>query len=129
MDRPRRALHARVPDSATGTGSGAEAAAFAVGPSGHGVAANISRQLLTGSAPGGLPPRRLRAREGGPHSGPCVVRGAVELGATDGNVYPAKETVALCRCGASTKKPFCDGAHSKIGFQAAERAVPGSAEE
>ena len=47
----------------------------------------------------------------------------------DGNVYPAKETVALCRCGASTKKPFCDGTHSKVGFQAAEQAVPGSAGE
>lgn len=60
--------------------------------------------------------------------GPYIVSGAVELKDADGNPYPVKETVALCRCGASTKKPFCDGTHSKQGFRAAERAVPGSAE-
>jgi 3-phenylpropionate/trans-cinnamate dioxygenase ferredoxin subunit len=61
-------------------------------------------------------------------NGPYIVTGQVELKDDDGNVYPVKQRSALCRCGASTTKPFCDGTHSKIGFQAAERAVPESKE-
>ena len=61
-------------------------------------------------------------------NGPFIVNGTVELKDAAGNAYPAKQRLALCRCGASTTKPFCDGAHSKIGFQAAETAVPDSAE-
>ena len=37
--------------------------------------------------------------------GPYIVSGTVEVRDGDGNVYPAKEAVALCRCGASTNKP------------------------
>ena len=61
-------------------------------------------------------------------NGPYLVEGDdVTLLDWNGQPYPiAKRPVALCRCGASTKKPFCDGTHSKIGFQAAEAAVPGS---
>ncbi len=61
-------------------------------------------------------------------NGPYIVSGDIaELNLTDadGNPYDltGKQTVALCRCGASVNKPFCDGTHSKIGFQAAEAAV------
>jgi CDGSH-type Zn-finger protein len=45
----------------------------------------------------------------------------------NGNEYQiVKRPFSLCRCGGSTNKPFCDGTHSKIGFQAAEAAVPHS---
>jgi CDGSH-type Zn-finger protein len=61
-------------------------------------------------------------------NGPYIVTGEVELIDADGNKYPVEKRMALCRCGASTEKPFCDGTHSKIGFQAAEKAVPESKE-
>jgi 3-phenylpropionate/trans-cinnamate dioxygenase ferredoxin subunit len=60
--------------------------------------------------------------------GPYAITGSVELRDTNGNVLPTRNKIWLCRCGASTNKPFCDGTHSKIGFQAAAQAVPGSAE-
>ena len=44
-------------------------------------------------------------------NGPYLVTGAVELRDTDGRVLPTKGKVWLCRCGASTKKPLCDGQH------------------
>ena len=51
--------------------------------------------------------------------------GSIEMVDADGNKYDltGKTAFALCRCGASVNKPFCDGTHSKIGFQAAEAAV------
>ena len=61
-------------------------------------------------------------------NGPYIVTGEVELIDADGNKFPAEKRMALCRCGASTEKPFCDGTHSRIGFKAAEKAVPESKE-
>src|SRR5947209_20243201 len=58
-------------------------------------------------------------------NGPFRVEGPVRLIDADGNEYDltAKPAVSLCRCGGSVNKPFCDGTHSKIGFQGAEAAV------
>ncbi len=51
-------------------------------------------------------------------NGPYVVQGTIELLDTEGDKYaPGKESIALCRCGHSENKPFCDGTHSKIGFE------------
>jgi CDGSH-type Zn-finger protein len=52
-------------------------------------------------------------------NGPILVTGDFSLTLPDGKEIPVEgPTIALCRCGASEKKPFCDGAHKKIGFQA-----------
>ena len=61
-------------------------------------------------------------------NGPYLVTGdlaQLDLRDGDGNLYDLsdKKRVFLCRCGGSTNKPFCDGQHTKIGFQAAEAAV------
>jgi len=51
--------------------------------------------------------------------GPLVVRGDVDLVTADGETIERKRrTIALCRCGLSTIKPFCDGTHRAAGFQA-----------
>ena len=55
-------------------------------------------------------------------NGPYVVDGDFVLTDANGNEIPIVKR-ALCRCGGSTMKPFCDGTHSKIGFQGANAAV------
>lgn len=58
-------------------------------------------------------------------NGPLSIKGPITLVDQDGNQYDitARKRVVLCRCGGSTTRPFCDGTHSRTGFQAAERAV------
>jgi len=51
-------------------------------------------------------------------NGPLLVQGSVEVLDSSGQpMAPPKPTVALCRCGQSSNKPFCDGTHGKVGFQ------------
>ena len=49
-------------------------------------------------------------------NGPLVVKGVTKLTDADGTRMEAKPVMALCRCGASKNKPFCDGTHNEIGF-------------
>jgi CDGSH-type Zn-finger protein len=57
-------------------------------------------------------------------NGPYLVKGPILLLDAEGNEFRAERaTVALCRCGRSANKPFCDGTHSKIVFRAADRAA------
>lgn len=51
--------------------------------------------------------------------GPLIVRGSFEIVGPDGDpVDCGRRTVALCRCGRSARKPFCDGSHRGVGFTA-----------
>jgi CDGSH-type Zn-finger protein/uncharacterized Fe-S cluster protein YjdI len=52
------------------------------------------------------------------HDGPLELRGNVELCAGTGRTIDRLTTVRLCRCGHSANKPFCDGSHARVGFQA-----------
>jgi CDGSH-type Zn-finger protein len=64
--------------------------------------------------------------------GPLLVRGPFTLRTPQGEVIdPGRTTVALCRCGKSAIKPFCDGTHRAVKFRAAagrETAAPRSDE-
>ena len=64
---------------------------------------------------------KIRIRD----NGPLLVEGPFSLLDAEGNAFPldpSKPAFALCRCGASARKPFCDGAHKTCGFAAADRA-------
>jgi CDGSH-type Zn-finger protein len=58
-------------------------------------------------------------------NGPLVIEGPVKVYDHLGNLFPTnpdKPVVALCRCGQSARKPFCDGTHKTCGFLASEEA-------
>jgi CDGSH-type Zn-finger protein len=59
------------------------------------------------------------------HNGPYKVTGPVKIVDADEREYDLSErsdTIVLCRCGHSRTKPFCDGSHRTVGFEAPERA-------
>ena len=60
-------------------------------------------------------------------NGPLVVKLPLQVVDHLGNEFPlptGKETIALCRCGQSQRKPFCDGSHKQVGFQGGALAPP-----
>ena len=72
-----------------------------------------------------MAPVNIRCRE----NGPFVVEGEITLSDHEGNAFPldsSKPAIALCRCGVSENRPFCDGSHRKVDFKAAETASPNS---
>jgi CDGSH-type Zn-finger protein len=66
---------------------------------------------------------RITVTENGPYKVEGI--GDAELVAPDGTTVDTggRDTVFLCRCGGSTNKPFCDGTHTKAGFDGAMAAV------
>ena len=91
---------------------------------GRGQCAGVSRPLpaepdLPEDADGELPEHGAGATITPYRDGPLIVRGDFRLLDQDGaEIDPGRRTVALCRCGKSAIKPFCDGSHKRSGFSA-----------
>jgi uncharacterized Fe-S cluster protein YjdI len=71
------------------------------------------RSRRAGAAAKRKEPLELRASD----NGPLLVRGGVRVLDAEGNLLYEGEKAALCRCGGSQNKPFCDGTHKTIGFE------------
>jgi uncharacterized Fe-S cluster protein YjdI len=50
-------------------------------------------------------------------NGPLIIKGTVDIRLIEGDLINRKGNTALCRCGASSNKPFCDGSHRKVDFK------------
>ena len=121
--RARRVLHATSAATRSGTRNGARGSTRQCAPA-EGRSLPPSRPVRPGRA------RMRSATRTTPWSfagepriepmadGPYVVRGGILLASPDETTYEARTPYTLCRCGASTNKPFCDGTHSDIGFRA-----------
>lgn len=72
-----------------------------------------------------MPAFTIRIRQNGPYLVPAEDVASLNLIDHEGNPIPVPEgqSVALCRCGGSSRKPFCDGHHDRTGFQGALAAV------
>lgn len=73
----------------------------------------LKYQRKDGGAPEAVTHRNAISLE---PDGPLYLRGAIELLAEDGSLIARETRVALCRCGASENKPYCDGRHTKARF-------------
>ena len=49
-------------------------------------------------------------------NGPYLIKETLSIKMGDGEIIERTQPTALCRCGGSSNKPFCDGTHNKIGF-------------
>lgn len=67
------------------------------------------------------PPVEIKVRDNGPYK----VTGPVRVVDAEGNAFelPEGRAVALCRCGRSRTKPFCDASHREAGFESCVRAA------
>jgi uncharacterized Fe-S cluster protein YjdI len=93
----------------SGAAADAIAATIAACPSGA-----LSFERLDGGPIEEVPPATTIEPQ---EDGPLWVRGRIEIRNADGSVRQATRA-ALCRCGASENKPYCDLSHRMIGFKA-----------
>ena len=98
--RPERAAAARIAEVVARCPSGALRFAAKGGPAAKAPEAATARSVISVKA-----------------DGPLFLSGDFEIRAPDGTVLCAGQKAALCRCGQSANKPFCDGAHKRVGFK------------